>query len=60
MVIGVADSTWGGVGHAVIVLKDGRRLDTETVRERCAERLAKFKMAKHVSFTDEIFRSGQG
>ena len=59
-VIGVPDSHWGEVGHAVIVLKNGRGLDEEAVRQRCVEQLAKFKVPKHVSFVDKIPRSGQG
>ncbi len=59
-VIGVPDEQWGEVGHAVIVLKDGQQLDEESVQGRCADLLAKYKVPKHVSFVDEIPRSGQG
>lgn len=59
-VIGVTDDRWGEVGHAIIVLHEGRSLDADTVRQRCAERLAKYKVPKHVSFTDVLPRSAQG
>ena len=59
-VIGVPDERWGEVGHAVIVLKDGHALEAESVKQRCAEQLARFKVPKHVSFADDIPRSGQG
>ena len=59
-VIGVPDDRWGEVGHAVIMLKDRAQIDGETVRHRCKELLAKYKVPKHVSFVDEIPRSGQG
>ena len=59
-VIGVSDEQWGEVGHAVIVVKDGESLGADSVQQRCAEQLARFKVPKHVSFTKEIPRSGQG
>lgn len=59
-VIGVTNAQWGEVGHAVVVLHDSGSLDAKTVRERCAELLAKYKVPKHVSFTDVLPRSAQG
>ncbi|MDG2321085.1 MAG: AMP-binding protein [Rhodospirillaceae bacterium] len=59
-VVGVPDSKWGETGHAVIVLKAGHHLDGDIVTQRCREQLARFKVPKHVSFTDELPRSGQG
>lgn len=59
-VVGVPDDRWGEVGHAVIVLANGAHLDQDMVQERCREQLARYKVPKHVSFTDELPRSGQG
>lgn len=59
-VIGVTDDRWGEVGHAIVVLHDDNALDAGAVRTRCAEHLAKYKVPKHVSFTDALPRSAQG
>lgn len=59
-VIGVTDELWGEVGHAIVVLHDTNSLDANAVRVRCAEHLAKYKVPKHVSFTDVLPRSAQG
>lgn len=59
-VIGVSDDRWGEVGHAVVVLRQNVSLDAETIRGRCAELLAKYKVPKHVSFIDALPRSAQG
>lgn len=59
-VIGVPDEQWGEVGHAVIVLKDSQPLDKTTVRERCSEHLARYKVPKHISFAESLPRSAQG
>jgi fatty-acyl-CoA synthase len=59
-VIGVPDENWGEVGHAIIVLTTGAALDLHEVQQRCTERLARFKVPKHVSFIDALPRSAQG
>lgn len=59
-VIGVPDEQWGEVGHAIVVLKDNSALDGDAVRHRCTEYLARYKVPKHVSFTDKLPRSAQG
>ena len=59
-VIGVSDDQWGEVGHAVVVLKENHALDKESVRERCSQHLARYKVPKHVSFAENLPRSAQG
>ena len=59
-VIGVPDAQWGETGQAIIVLKGGAKLDAETVQQRCAEQLARYKVPKHVVFADGLPRSAQG
>jgi fatty-acyl-CoA synthase len=59
-VIGVSDEHWGEVGHAIVVLKNNSDLDADAVKQRCTEHLARYKVPKHVSFTDKLPRSAQG
>jgi len=48
-VIGVPDAQWGEVGKAFLVLRDGAAApDTDAVRAFCRERLAGYKIPKHV------------
>lgn len=57
-VVGVPDSRWGESGLAIVVPKSGRELSSDEVIEWCRERLAKYKVPKHVRFADELPRSG--
>ncbi|MEQ8735364.1 MAG: AMP-binding protein [Rhodospirillaceae bacterium] len=59
-VIGIPDDRWGEVGAAIIVLKPGQTLDAQSVQDRCRERLARFKVPKHIFFADSLPRSAQG
>lgn len=59
-VIGVPDETWGEVGHAVVALSGQATFDLDEFQHRCSERLARFKVPKHLSFIDALPRSAQG
>ncbi len=47
-VIGVADQRWGEVGWAVVVCKEGRSVDTGSVKALCTAELATYKVPKEV------------
>ena len=53
-VIGVPHPKWGETGHAFLVLHEDRSLDQAAVERHCLERLAKFKIPKHISFVPEL------
>jgi len=57
-VVGVPDSRWGESGLAIVVPKSGRELSGDEVIQWCQERLAKYKVPKHVRFAEELPRSG--
>ncbi|MEJ2535124.1 MAG: AMP-binding protein [Gammaproteobacteria bacterium] len=59
-VIGVADPKWGQVGLAAIQLRAGADLDEERVRAFCAERLARYKLPRHLHFVDRLPFNAQG
>jgi fatty-acyl-CoA synthase len=59
-VIGVPDPTWGEVGLAVVVPSPGADLDPEAVRTALRERLAGFKVPRHVEFADELPKTATG
>jgi len=59
-VIGVPDAKWGEVGLALVLLRPGCRLAAETILERCRERLAGYKVPKHLEFVSELPLSPQG
>jgi fatty-acyl-CoA synthase len=59
-VIGVADSKWGEVGCAYIIIRPGQQCDTDQVKQWCRTRLAAFKTPKHYVFTDEFPRTAAG
>jgi fatty-acyl-CoA synthase len=61
-VIGIADSKWGEVGRAIVVLKPGQEATEEQVIAFCKGKLAGFKIPKTVIFTDSFnpYISGAG
>ncbi|MBN9462380.1 MAG: AMP-binding protein [Burkholderiales bacterium] len=59
-VIGVRDAKWGEVGLAAIVLRSGAVLDAVQVRAFCRERLAGYKVPRHVRFVAALPRTPAG
>ncbi|MGY1663467.1 long-chain fatty acid--CoA ligase [Geodermatophilus sp. SYSU D00705] len=59
-VIGVPDPRWGEVGMAVVVPAPGADRDAEAVRTALRERLAGFKVPRHVEFVDELPKTATG
>ena len=51
-VVGVADERWGDVGCAWIVPEPGVAVDAAELIALCKEKLARFKVPKHVLFVD--------
>jgi fatty-acyl-CoA synthase len=59
-VVGVPDERWGEVGLACVVLKPGRDLTADQLREFLAPRLARYKVPKRIAFLAELPKSGAG
>ncbi|OJG06079.1 Long-chain-fatty-acid--CoA ligase FadD13 [Pseudonocardia autotrophica] len=59
-VVGAPDTKWGEVPRAVVVLKPGSTATEDDVRAFLRERLAGYKVPKHVDFWDELPRTGSG
>ena len=60
-VVGMADDTWGMVGHAFILPKDSNfSFDVASVQAHCQDSLARYKMPKHVSIVAELPRTALG
>ena len=59
-VIGVDDDRWGEVGMAVIVPRDPSVVDPEELLAFCDEKLARYKIPKHVRTADELPRNAAG
>ncbi|MGH3758014.1 acyl-CoA synthetase [Actinophytocola sp.] len=59
-VIGVAHETWGEVGRAVVVLRDGAGVEPAELREFLAARIARYKIPASVVFATELPRTGSG
>jgi fatty-acyl-CoA synthase len=51
-VVGVADERWGDVGCAWIVPEPGVAVDADELIALCKDKLARFKVPKHVFFLD--------
>ena len=59
-VIGVPDPTWGEVGRAVVVLREGSAPAPEQLLAFLNGRIAKYKIPKSVVFTDTLPRTTSG
>ncbi|MBU1660061.1 MAG: long-chain fatty acid--CoA ligase [Chloroflexi bacterium] len=59
-VIGLPDSKWGDIGKACVVLKPNAKVTEEALIQFMAERLAKYKVPKSVSFLMELPISAAG
>ncbi|HSN56661.1 MAG TPA: long-chain fatty acid--CoA ligase [Candidatus Sulfomarinibacteraceae bacterium] len=58
--VGVADDTWGEVGRAFVVLRQGCELSRDELVAFCGERLARFKIPKTVVFATELPKTAAG
>jgi fatty-acyl-CoA synthase len=59
-VIGVPDESWGEVGVAFVMTKQGVVLTPEDAIGFCDGQLARYKWPKHVIFTDDFPRTALG
>lgn len=59
-VVAAADPTWGEVPRAVVVLRPGAEADADGIRAHLRDRLAGYKVPRHVDFLDELPRTGSG
>jgi fatty-acyl-CoA synthase len=56
-VIAVPDERWGEVGLAVVQLLPGARITLETLHAHSADRIARFKLPRHMVTIEEMPRS---
>ncbi|WP_448811528.1 acyl-CoA synthetase [Agromyces bauzanensis] len=59
-VIGIPDEQWGEVPWAIVTVRDGMTVDTETVRAHLEGALARYKLPKRVVVVDELPRTASG
>jgi acyl-CoA synthetase (AMP-forming)/AMP-acid ligase II len=59
-VIGTPDDYWGEAGKAFLVLEPDAVLEPEAVIAACKERLAGYKVPRHVAFIDTLPRNAAG
>jgi fatty-acyl-CoA synthase len=59
-VVGVEDDRWGEVGHLFAVAHPGHLIDSARLIVFLENRLARYKIPKHVTLLDELPRNGAG
>ncbi|WP_348540189.1 AMP-binding protein [Shimia sp. R9_2] len=59
-VVGIADNKWGEVGAAFVMSRPQERLEPETLRPWCRERLAGYKVPVHVRIVGDFPRTAAG
>jgi fatty-acyl-CoA synthase len=59
-IVGVPDPTWGEVGYAVCVRREGQSCEEGDLLGWLGERMARYKLPKRVFFWEALPRSGYG
>jgi acyl-CoA synthetase (AMP-forming)/AMP-acid ligase II len=59
-VIAFPDEKWGEVPKLLVVLKAGKELGAQELTKYCKERLAQFKVPRHIEFVSELPKTGSG
>jgi acyl-CoA synthetase (AMP-forming)/AMP-acid ligase II len=59
-VFGVPDKKWGEVCHAVVCPKPGKTLTRDQVIDFLADKIARFKIPKYVTFMNELPKAASG
>ena len=59
-VLGVPDPKWGEVGVAVCVRTPGAEVSAEQLTQWLGERMARYKLPRHILFRDALPKSGYG
>ena len=59
-IIGVPDAKWGEVGKAFVVLRENARLSEDELIRWCADRVAKYKVPKHIEFVNSLPKNAAG
>jgi len=59
-IVGVPDEKWGESGKAYLVLKSGKSLSREDLFNFCIEKIAKYKIPKHLQILDELPKNDAG
>lgn len=59
-IVGIPDATWGEVGYAACVLRDGQSCGEGELLSWLGERMARYKLPKRIFFWEALPRSGYG
>ncbi len=59
-IVGVPDEKWGETGKAFIVATPGKSLTKKEIIDYCLDKLAKYKVPKHVEFLEELPQNDAG
>jgi acyl-CoA synthetase (AMP-forming)/AMP-acid ligase II len=59
-IVGVPDERMGEVGYAFVVLRPGQQIDAAELTTWCRERMANFKVPRHVEVIDALPLNASG
>lgn len=59
-VLGMPDPVWGEEVVAFIHAREGARIETEELQEYCKDKLAEYKIPRHIHFVNELPKTSSG
>jgi fatty-acyl-CoA synthase len=59
-IVGESENTWGEIGHAFVVLKNGTKISEAELVSFCQSRLASYKLPRKVTFCSSFPRTPLG
>ncbi|MGB9904994.1 MAG: class I adenylate-forming enzyme family protein [Desulfotomaculales bacterium] len=59
-VVGVPDPVWGEEIMAIVLLREGEKMEPQELQEYCRDKLARYKIPRYIHFVDEIPKTSSG
>ncbi|MCL6557247.1 MAG: long-chain fatty acid--CoA ligase [Firmicutes bacterium] len=59
-VVGVPDPVWGEEIMAIVLLREGEKMDPGELQEYCRDKLARYKIPRYIHFVEEIPKTSSG
>ncbi len=59
-VVGVPDPVWGEEVMAIVLLREGEKMDPQELQDYCRDKLARYKIPRYIHFVEEMPKTSSG